>query len=49
MQNSPDVDSRRIGADSLDRVLPRYSQLKDKDFEMHRRGEESFRWEYKWK
>ena len=48
-QNSPDVDSRRIGADSLDRVLPRYSQLKDKDFEVHRRGEESFRWEYKWK
>lgn len=48
-QNSPDVDSRRIGADSLDCVLPRYSQLKDKDFEVRRSGEESFRWEYKWK
>ena len=33
----------------IDRSVPRYSELRDKDFEVHRRGEESFKWEYKWK
>ena len=48
-QKSPDLDSRRIGAASVDYSLPRYSELVDKDFEVRRSGEESFKWEYKWK
>ena len=29
--------------------VPRYSELRDKDFGSRKNGEESFRWEYKWK
>ena len=33
----------------IDRSVPRYSELRDKDFGARKSGEESFRWEYKWK
>lgn len=36
-------------AASFDHFAPRYSELRDKDFETRKSGEESFRWKYKWK
>lgn len=45
----PGMDSPRARASSVDCSMPSYSELRDKDFEVRRCGEESFRWEYKWK
>ncbi len=39
----------RCKATLIDRSVPRYSELRDKDFGARKSGEESFRWEYKWK
>lgn len=33
----------------IDRSVPRYSELHNNDFGVRKSGEESFRWEYKWK
>ena len=43
------MDSCRVRATSVDCSMPRYSEQRDKDFEVRRSGEESFKWEYKWK
>ncbi len=42
-----DAHCRR--ATSFDCSIPRYSEFTDKDFEVRRSGEESFKWEYKWR
>lgn len=42
-------DAHCTRAASVDCSIPRYSELRDKDFEVRRSGEESFKWEYKWK
>jgi len=39
----------RLGAAAVDCSMPRYWELRGKDFESRKSGEESFRWEYKWK
>lgn len=43
------ANSRLTRAASVDCSIPRYSELRDKDFGLRRSGEESFKWEYKWK
>ena len=48
-QKSLDKDSNRTRAATVDFSIPRYSELRNKDFEVRRSGEESFKWEYKWK
>ena len=42
-------DAYCTSAASVDCSIPRYSELRDKNFEARKSGEESFRWEYKWK
>lgn len=42
-------DAHCTRAASFDCSIPRYSELRDKNFEARKTGEESFRWEYKWK
>jgi hypothetical protein len=42
-------DAHCTRAASFDCSIPQYSELRDKDFEVRRRGEESFKWEYKWR
>jgi len=42
-------DAYCTSAASVDCSIPRHSELRDKNFEARKSGEESFRWEYKWK
>lgn len=48
-QKKLDVDFHCAKAATIGSSIPRYSELRDKDFEVRRSGEESFKWEYKWK
>ncbi len=48
-QNASLEKAFRLRHAPIDFSVPRYSELKDKNFEVRKSGEESFRWEYKWK